>query len=50
MRLLRLGRFMWAIWKVTLPYRELRIVDEHGFLVWANSVTEAADRGPPRAA
>jgi hypothetical protein len=47
MRLLRLGRFVWVVWKVALPYRELRIIDELGFVVWADLVTEELDRGPP---
>ena len=50
MRLLRLGRFIWVNWKVVLPYRELRVIDEQGFLEWAELVTEAVDRGPPYAA
>ncbi len=47
MRLLRIGRFMWVNWKVTLPYRELRIIDEQGFLVWAELVADGIGRGPP---
>jgi hypothetical protein len=47
MRLLRFGRFMWVIWKVVLPYRELRIVDEHGFRAWAELATEGVDPVPP---
>jgi len=50
MRLLRLGRFVWVNWKVAPPYRELRVIDEKGFLAWAELVTEAVDRGPPHAA
>lgn len=49
MRLLRLGRFMWVIWRMAVPYRELRIIDEHGFLAWAELVTDGVDRGPPHA-
>jgi hypothetical protein len=47
MRLMRLGRFMWVNWKVAVPYRELRIIDEQGFRAWAELVTEAVERGPP---
>jgi hypothetical protein len=47
MRLLRFGRFVWVMWKVALPYRELRIIDEQGFRAWAELVTEGVDRGPP---
>lgn len=47
MRLLRFSRFVWVMWKVALPYRELRIIDEQGFRAWAELVTEGVDRGPP---
>jgi hypothetical protein len=48
MRLLRFGRFVWVVWKVALPYRELRMVDEQGFLAWAEFVAaDRQDRGPP---
>jgi hypothetical protein len=47
MRLLRFGRCMWVVWRVALPYRELRIIDEQGFRVWAELVTGVEDRGPP---
>ena len=47
MRLLRFRRFVWVIWKVKLPYRELRVIDEQGFMAWTEVVTVAEDRGPP---
>jgi hypothetical protein len=50
MRLLRFGRFMWVMWRLALPYRELRTIDEQGFRVWAELVTDVVDRGPPYAA
>jgi hypothetical protein len=49
MRLLRLGRFMWVNWRMAVSYRELRIINEQGFLVWAELVTNGVDRGPPHA-
>lgn len=48
MRVLRLGRFVWVLWKVTLPHRELRVVDEQGFRAWADLVAAPGPgRGPP---
>ncbi len=47
MRLLRLGRYVWVIWNVSLPGVELRIIDEHGFQAWAQAMIRGLDRGLP---
>jgi hypothetical protein len=46
MRLLRFGRYVWVLWGVGLPCRELRVIDERGFRAWAEL---AAVCGPDRA-
>jgi hypothetical protein len=48
MRLLRFRRFVCFHWHLTLPCWQLRIVDQRGFRVWADLVTEIKDRAPPR--
>jgi hypothetical protein len=50
MRLLRLARYVWVIWSLTLSGVELRLIDEHGFLTWAEAVTSRPERGPPQGA
>jgi hypothetical protein len=49
MRLLRFGRYVWVLWGVGLPCRELRFIDERGFSAWAELAADGGpDRGPPR--
>lgn len=47
MRLLRFGRYVWALWQVRLPGAELRLAHEEGFLAWAELVGVDPERGPP---
>jgi hypothetical protein len=48
MRLLRFGRYVWVLWGVGLPCRELRVIDERGFRAWAElPAVGGPDRGPP---
>lgn len=48
MRLLRFGRYVWVLWGVGLPCRELRVIDERGFCAWAElAAVGGPDRGPP---
>jgi len=48
MRLLRFGRYVWVVWGVGLPFRELSVIDQRGFRAWADLVTVGGpDRGPP---
>jgi hypothetical protein len=47
MRLLRLGRFVRVVWKVTLPHPELRMIDERGFCAWAHRVAGGGTAGRP---
>lgn len=47
MRLLRLGRYVWVIWNLSLSGVELRLIDQHGFLAWAEAMTRGVERGPP---